>query len=48
LVSSLLDEVRQFNPNDQQDDITIIVAHCRESLESDLIGENGEDNARDI
>jgi len=33
LVSSLLDEVRQFNPNEQQDDITLIVANCRESLE---------------
>jgi serine phosphatase RsbU (regulator of sigma subunit) len=34
LVSSLLDEVRQFNPNEQQDDITLIVANCRESLEA--------------
>jgi len=25
LVSSLLDEVRQFNPNEQQDDITLAV-----------------------
>ena len=33
LVSSLLDEVRQFNPNEQQDDITLIVANCRENLE---------------
>ena len=33
LVSSLLDEVRQFNPNEQQDDITLIVANCRESSE---------------
>jgi serine phosphatase RsbU (regulator of sigma subunit) len=33
LISSLLDEVRQFNPNEQQDDITLIVANCRESLE---------------
>ena len=33
LVSVLLDEVRQFNPNEQQDDITLIVANCRESLE---------------
>jgi phosphoserine phosphatase RsbU/P len=33
LVSSLLDEVRQFNPNEQQDDITLVVANCRESLE---------------
>jgi len=33
LVSSLLDEVRQFNPNEQQDDITLIVANCREGLE---------------
>ncbi len=31
LVSSLLDEVRQFNPNEQQDDITLIVANCREA-----------------
>jgi serine phosphatase RsbU (regulator of sigma subunit) len=33
LVSSLLDEVRQFNPNEQQDDITLIVANCQECIE---------------
>ena len=26
-------DVRQFNPNEQQDDITLIVANCREGLE---------------
>ncbi|HKV64495.1 MAG TPA: SpoIIE family protein phosphatase [Candidatus Acidoferrum sp.] len=30
LITSLLDEVRQFNPGEQQDDITLIVAKIRE------------------
>jgi serine phosphatase RsbU (regulator of sigma subunit)/predicted enzyme related to lactoylglutathione lyase len=32
LIASLFDEVRQFNPHEQQDDITLIVANCREDL----------------
>jgi phosphoserine phosphatase RsbU/P len=32
LIASLVDEVRQFNPHEQQDDITLIVANCRENL----------------
>jgi serine phosphatase RsbU (regulator of sigma subunit) len=31
LIASIVEEVRQFNPNEQQDDITLIVAHCREN-----------------
>ena len=31
LIQSLVDEVRQFNPHEQQDDITLIVAKCRET-----------------
>jgi len=27
-----VDEIRQFNPREQPDDITLIVAKCRESL----------------
>lgn len=34
LVSSLLEEVRQFNPAEQQDDITLIVANCRKSSDA--------------
>ena len=30
LIASLVDEVRQFNPHEQQDDITLIVAKVRE------------------
>jgi serine phosphatase RsbU (regulator of sigma subunit)/predicted enzyme related to lactoylglutathione lyase len=33
LLASVVDEIRLFNPNEQQDDITLIVANCRESLE---------------
>jgi len=29
LLASVLDEVRRFSPNEQQDDITLIVANCR-------------------
>jgi serine phosphatase RsbU (regulator of sigma subunit) len=32
LISSIVEEVRKFNPNEQQDDITLIVAHCRENV----------------
>jgi serine phosphatase RsbU (regulator of sigma subunit)/catechol 2,3-dioxygenase-like lactoylglutathione lyase family enzyme len=35
LIASLVDEIRQFNPGEQQDDITLIVAHCRENVASD-------------
>jgi serine phosphatase RsbU (regulator of sigma subunit)/catechol 2,3-dioxygenase-like lactoylglutathione lyase family enzyme len=34
LIASIVEEVRQFNPNEQQDDITLIVAHCRENVVS--------------
>ncbi|HEX3472749.1 MAG TPA: SpoIIE family protein phosphatase [Silvibacterium sp.] len=29
LIASIVEEVRQFSPDEQQDDITIIAAHCR-------------------
>jgi len=29
LITSVVDEVRRFNPKEQQDDITLIAAHCR-------------------
>jgi serine phosphatase RsbU (regulator of sigma subunit) len=29
LLAAILDEVRQFSPNEQHDDITLIVARCR-------------------
>jgi phosphoserine phosphatase RsbU/P len=32
LIASIVEEVRQFNRNEQQDDITLIVAHCRENV----------------
>jgi serine phosphatase RsbU (regulator of sigma subunit)/predicted enzyme related to lactoylglutathione lyase len=32
LIASIVEEVCQFNPNEQQDDITLIVAHCRENV----------------
>ena len=32
LIASVVDEVRQFTPREQQDDITLIVAKCRGSL----------------
>ena len=32
LIASLLDEVRQFDPHDQRDDITLIVAKVREDI----------------
>jgi hypothetical protein len=31
---AVLDEVRRFSPNEQNDDITLIVARCRESLDA--------------
>ena len=31
LLASVVDEVRHFNPNEQQDDITLIIANCRKS-----------------
>jgi serine phosphatase RsbU (regulator of sigma subunit)/catechol 2,3-dioxygenase-like lactoylglutathione lyase family enzyme len=30
LVASMVDEIRQFSPHEQQDDITVIIANCRE------------------
>lgn len=36
LLVSVVDEVRRFSPNEQQDDITIIVANCRENIEPHL------------
>ena len=32
LIGSIVEEVHRFNPNEQQDDITLIVAQCRENL----------------
>ena len=37
LISSIVDEVRRFSPEEQQDDITLVVAQCRE----DDIGRQG-------
>jgi serine phosphatase RsbU (regulator of sigma subunit) len=34
LIAGVIDEVRQFNPNEQQDDITLIVGRCREKVGS--------------
>ena len=31
LVAAVLDEVRQFNPYEQRDDVTLIVARCRQA-----------------
>jgi phosphoserine phosphatase RsbU/P len=31
LIALIVEEIRQFNPREQQDDITLIVAHCREN-----------------
>ena len=31
MIASIVEEVRKFNPNEQQDDITLIVAQCRGS-----------------
>ena len=30
LMDAIVDEIRRFSPGEQQDDITLIVAHCRE------------------
>jgi serine phosphatase RsbU (regulator of sigma subunit) len=30
MVTSIVDEVREFSPHEQYDDITLIVAKCRE------------------
>jgi len=32
LIASLLDEIRQFNPREQQDGITLIIAKVRDDL----------------
>jgi serine phosphatase RsbU (regulator of sigma subunit)/predicted enzyme related to lactoylglutathione lyase len=34
MIASIIQEVRRFNPNEQQDDITLIVAKCREAERS--------------
>jgi serine phosphatase RsbU (regulator of sigma subunit) len=31
LIALIVEEMRQYNPREQQDDITLIVAHCREN-----------------
>ncbi len=31
VITAIVEEVRHFNPNEQQDDITLIVANCRET-----------------
>jgi len=31
LLAAIVDEVRQFSPQEQHDDITLIVAECRET-----------------
>jgi serine phosphatase RsbU (regulator of sigma subunit) len=33
VISSIVDEVREFSPHEQHDDITVIVAKCREARE---------------
>jgi phosphoserine phosphatase RsbU/P len=30
LIALIVEEVRRFHPSEQQDDITLIVAHCRD------------------
>jgi len=37
VIASIVREVRQFNPNEQQDEITLIVAKCRENVAPGLI-----------
>ncbi len=32
LIALIVEEIRHFNPGEQQDDITLIVAHCRENV----------------
>ena len=32
LIARVIEEVQKFNPNEQQDDITLIAARCREGL----------------
>jgi serine phosphatase RsbU (regulator of sigma subunit)/catechol 2,3-dioxygenase-like lactoylglutathione lyase family enzyme len=34
LIALIVEEMRQFNPSEQQDDITLIVAHCRRNVAS--------------
>src|SRR5947199_733914 len=36
LLRSIVDDVRQFSPEEQHDDITLIVAKCREIIQSDI------------
>jgi phosphoserine phosphatase RsbU/P len=32
LIAAVIEEVQRFSPHEQQDDITLIAAKCRESL----------------
>jgi serine phosphatase RsbU (regulator of sigma subunit)/catechol 2,3-dioxygenase-like lactoylglutathione lyase family enzyme len=32
LIALIVEQIRQFNPSEQQDDITLIVAHCRREV----------------
>ena len=36
LLRSIVDDVRQFSPEEQHDDLTLIVAKCREIIQSDI------------
>jgi serine phosphatase RsbU (regulator of sigma subunit) len=38
LVSAVIDEVRRYSPHEQQDDITLIVAKCRNDESADQMG----------
>jgi serine phosphatase RsbU (regulator of sigma subunit) len=38
VVSEVIDEVRRYSPHEQQDDITLIVAKCRNGESSDQMG----------
>ena len=35
LMALIVDQIRQFNPGEQPDDITVIVTRCRENVASD-------------
>jgi len=38
LISAIVDEVQRFSPNEQHDDITLIVAKCRPDKSADQMG----------
>lgn len=40
VLASVIDAIRRFNPNEQHDDITLIVAKCREAASKPLPAEN--------